>query len=55
MFTLESATYFIAPCIGLVVAKMSGHVLERTYPLLVIALLTGILLIHTRKTTCEKN
>ena len=55
MFTMECSVYFIAPVIGLAVAKMSGHVLERTYPLLVIALLIGILLIHTKSQTGDRN
>lgn len=48
MFTLECAMYFIAPLIGIAVAKFSGHVFERTFPLITLAILIGIVLIHTR-------
>lgn len=48
MFTLECAMYAIAPVLGLAVAKLSGHVLERQLPLLVIGIVMSILLIHTR-------
>lgn len=48
MFTLECAMYAIAPLLGLCVAKLSGHVLERQLPLLVIGMVMSILLIHTR-------
>lgn len=49
MFKLECAMYFVAPLLGLCVAKMSGHVLERTFPLLVLAVLICIILMHTRE------
>ncbi len=48
MFTLESAMYYIAPLLGLCVAKFSGHVLERPFPLITLGMLIGIILIHTR-------
>lgn len=54
MFTLECAIYFIAPMLGLIAAKFSGHVLERSFPLMVMAWLLGILLVHTKKTCKEK-
>lgn len=52
MFTLECAMYAIAPVLGLAVAKLSGHVLERQLPLLVIGMVMSIVLIHTRN-VCE--
>ncbi len=52
MFTLECAMYAIPPVLGLAVAKLSGHVLERQLPLLVIGIVMSILLIHTRN-VCE--
>ena len=48
MFTLESAMYFLAPVLGLGVAKFSGHIFENTMPLMVIGVVGGILLLHTR-------
>lgn len=53
MFTMESAIYFICPMLGLVAAKFSGHVLERVFPLIVLALLMSILLVHTRDICIE--
>ena len=49
MFTLESAMYFLAPVLGLGVAKFSGHIFENTMPLMVISVVGSILLLHTRK------
>ncbi len=49
MFTLESAMYFSAPLLGLCVAKFSGHIFENTLPLMVIGIVGGILLLHTRR------
>ena len=49
MFTLESAMYFSAPLLGLGVAKLSGHIFENTLPLMVIGIVGGILLLHTRR------
>lgn len=54
MFTLECALYFISPALGLCIANFSGHVLERTLPLMVLAWLMSILLLHTQ-TICTKN
>ena len=48
MFTLECAMYAIAPLLGLLVGKFSGHVLERPFPLLVLGMLMGIILLYTR-------
>ena len=53
MFTLECAMYYVAPLLGLCVAKFSGHVLERTLPLLILATVLGIVLIHTRDCICN--
>ena len=50
MFTLECSLYFIAPLLGLLVAKFSGHVLERAFPLMTISCLMGVLLLHTKQT-----
>ncbi|MCI9312299.1 MAG: hypothetical protein HFE68_02930, partial [Erysipelotrichaceae bacterium] len=48
MFTLECSIYFVAPLLGLLIAKYSGHVLERVFPLISIAFSLGILLVHTK-------
>ena len=48
MFTLESAICFAAPLLGLCVAKFSGHVLERSFPLITLSMVLGIILLHTR-------
>lgn len=55
MFTLESAMYFVAPLLGLCVAKFSGHILERTFPLIALGMLMGIILIHTRDCVNENS
>lgn len=49
LFTLECSLYFIAPLLGLLIAKFSGHVLERAFPLMTIACLMGILLLHVKQ------
>lgn len=48
MFTLECAIYFSAPLFGVAIAKFSGHVLERSFPLIVMGVLLGLVLLHTR-------
>ena len=48
MFTLESAMYISAPLLGLCVAKFSGHVLERPFPLITLSVVLGIILLHTQ-------
>lgn len=56
MFTLESAMYFAAPFLGLCVAKFSGHVLERPFPLITLGIVMGIILLHTRNNVkCSEN
>lgn len=54
MFTFECSLYFIGPLLGIVAAKFSGHVFERPFPLIIMALLLGILLIHTREQIVKK-
>lgn len=49
MFTMECAVYFIAPVLGLLIAKFSGHVLERAFPLMSMGVMISILLLHTKQ------
>ena len=54
MFNFETAIYFMAPLLGLVAAKFSGHVLERPFPLIVMAVLLSILLCHVEVLITEE-
>lgn len=54
LFNLECAVYFLAPLSGLCVAKMSGHVLERSFPLMMVSITIAIVLLHVRETLSEK-
>lgn len=54
IFNLSTAICFVAPLIGILVAKLSGHVLERTLPLMTIAMLSGILYLHVEELTDKK-
>ena len=45
-FTLENILLLSAPAIALFTAQFSGHVLERTIPLLTLAFLSGIVLLN---------
>ena len=49
MFEIEAMCLCVGPVIGILVAKFSGHVLERSFPLLIIAFLSGIALTHCRE------
>ena len=48
-FNLENIMYLLGPMLSLVIAYYSGHVLERTFPLLVMSLLVALNLINYKK------
>ena len=53
MFEIETMSLCVGPLLGLLVAKFSGHVFERTFPLLIIAFLLGIALEHVQEVKSE--
>ena len=54
MFHIETMCLCVGPAIGLAVAKFSGHIFERPFPLIVIAFLLGIALKYVQEAEAEK-